>query len=78
MRRMKLIRLKVLFLEFAARVGSILVWIGMWNIIVLMIGDISYYNNITCVCFGFLLWAITEDLNVDNRDRSKMSYHNLS
>jgi len=69
---------KAFFLEFAARTGSILVWVGMWNIIVLMIGDTSYYKNITCIFFGFLLWAITEDLNVDNRDRVKRLYRNLN
>ena len=58
---------KVIFLEFASRVGSVLVLVGLWNLVQLMIGDESYLKNLVCVCFGLLLWGITQDLEVKTK-----------
>ena len=58
---------KVIFLEFASRVGSILVLVGLWNIVQLMIGNESYLRNLVCVCFGLLLWGITQNLEVKTK-----------
>ena len=58
---------KLIFLEFASRVGSMLLFVGFWNLILLMIGDESYFRSIVCMCFGLLLWAITENLEIKSQ-----------
>ena len=58
---------KLIFLEFASRIGSVLVLVGFWNLVQLMIGDESYLRNLVCVCFGLLLWVITQDLEVKTK-----------
>lgn len=62
---------KIRFLEFASRIGSILVLVGLYNIVQLMIGDESYLRNLVCICFGLLLWSITQDLKVKSEDLIK-------
>ena len=46
--------------------GSLLVLVGFWNVITMMVGDESYFKNIVCVCFGMLLWVITNDITEVN------------
>lgn len=53
---------KKLFLESMSRLGSILVWVGVWNIIILLIGESNCIKNLICVLFGLILWMITGTL----------------
>ena len=43
---------KLELLEFSSRVGSILVWIGLWNIIVIMVDETNILKNILVFIFG--------------------------
>tara|TARA_B100000902_G_C27318503_1_gene922783 strand:- start:3122 stop:3310 length:189 start_codon:yes stop_codon:yes gene_type:complete len=53
---------KALFLESMSRLGSIFVWVGMWNVIILLIGESNYLKNMICILFGSILWILTDTL----------------
>ena len=60
---------KLELLEFSSRIGSILVWIGLWNIIVIMVDETNILKNILVFIFGMILWLITDSL-VENRSNT--------
>ena len=53
--------------EFFARFGAILIWVGVWDILIQFVKEENYLGNVILIISGFILWLATGELTQNNR-----------
>lgn len=55
-------KLKLALRELLARLGSIFIWVGLWDILIQIVKEENYLGNILFILIGCVLWGITGEL----------------
>ena len=48
--------------EFFARLGSVLIWVGIWDILIQFVAEENYAGNVILILAGLILWFVTGEL----------------
>ena len=49
--------------QFFNRIGGIIIWVGLWNLIVLIIPENSIIGNLFLTCLGLVIWVHTNEFD---------------
>lgn len=53
-------------LQALNRFGGIVIWVGVWNLIVMIVPDSSLVGNICLSLFGLIIWIYTKEFDPPN------------
>jgi hypothetical protein len=52
-----------MYMQFMNRIGGILAWVGLWNLIILWVNETDVVGNILLFILGVDIWWLTNEFS---------------
>tara|TARA_E500000178_G_C16524035_1_gene531369 strand:+ start:304 stop:495 length:192 start_codon:yes stop_codon:yes gene_type:complete len=59
------------FIEFLNRIGGILAWVGLWNLLIYVVKEEDVIGNVFLFLLGLIFWFFTDEFNPELRSQSR-------